>query len=88
MPSTRNGWSSSSYEKSNVGNRVERYLIKQPSDESLRQRLAVSMESGDSRHIMGECRFSYIHFLLGRRPAEAKCMSQRRAYHAQPCQGW
>lgn len=30
---TRNGWSSSSYEKSSVGNRVERYLIKQPSDE-------------------------------------------------------
>jgi hypothetical protein len=33
MPSTRNGWSSSSYEKSSVGNRVGRYLIKQPSDE-------------------------------------------------------
>ena len=42
-----------------------------PGDESLWQRLLVSMRTDDSRQFMGECRFSYIHDFSGGVPAEA-----------------
>ena len=72
MPSTRNGWSSSIYERSSIGNRVGRDVhASNPSNESLRQRLLVSMKTGDSRQTMSECRNSYIHNPSAESSAEA-----------------
>ena len=70
---TRNGWSSSIYKRYSLGNRIgEMSTQATPDDESLWQRLLVSMRTGDSRQFMGECRFSYIHDSWGGGvPAEA-----------------
>lgn len=68
---TRNGWSSSIYKRYSIGNRIGEMSTQTTPDESLWQRLLVSMGTGDSRQFMGECRFSYIHDFSGGGPAEA-----------------